>query len=116
MPKPRRPYFHFNTLRTEGQFPRLTSTYTEELGHVTPAEPRDAVLPKPALVPWGVTQRETEYLKEYSAEMLRHPQYNPSQLGTFIGVRLLVSSAVCALLLKTKMVRTLAMATGLKSH
>ncbi|XP_065331771.1 uncharacterized protein LOC135934157 [Cloeon dipterum] len=74
-PGPRRPYFHFNTLRTDGQFERLTTTYAEHMGSVRPTTPQGVKVPPPGLLPWGVPQRETEYLKEYSGEMLRHPQY-----------------------------------------
>ncbi|XP_059483034.1 uncharacterized protein LOC132201122 [Neocloeon triangulifer] len=79
IPGPRRPYFHFNTLRTDGRFERLASTYTEDLGTVAPAAPNEVTRPPQGLLPWGVTQRETEYLKEYSAEMLRHPQFHPQR-------------------------------------
>lgn len=63
----------------DGRFPRLTSTYTEDLGHVTRADRPQVVMPAPGLLPWGVAQRETEYLKAYSAELMRHPQFNSAK-------------------------------------
>jgi hypothetical protein len=85
VPAPRRPYLHFNTLRMDGRFPRLTSTYTEDLGGVMRAE-RPQVAPRvPGLLPWGVPQRETEYLKAFSGELMRHPQFKDDHDGKLHG-------------------------------
>jgi hypothetical protein len=63
----------------DGRFPRLTSTYTEDLGHVSRAERPQVATHTSGLLPWGMTQRETEYLKAYSGELMRHPQFNAAK-------------------------------------